>query len=91
MEVNLNSSLSRSAETVQPPARPAPTRPAANAMSFERTQALETMLNQASPLRPNLVAKAGGLVADPNYPTDGMLQQMAGLLATHLSQSGEGQ
>ena len=88
MEVKLNPGLSVNAGASQPVIRQPSTQPADQAMSFERTQALEKLLQQTSPVRPEAVAKASSLVADENYPSDGMLNQMAGLLANRLAQSG---
>jgi len=88
MEVNLNPGLSVNAGTGKPVLRQEETQPADTAMSFERTQALEKMLQQTSPVRPEAVAKASSLVADENYPSDGMLNQLAGLLASKLGQAG---
>jgi hypothetical protein len=88
MEVKLNPGLSVNAGASQPVVRPTSTQPADTAMSFERTQALEKILQQTSPVRPEAVARASSLVADENYPSDGMLNQLAGLLANKLGQSG---
>ncbi len=88
MEVNLNPGTNVNAGTSQPVIRQPSTQPADNAMSFEGTQALEKILQQTSPVRPEAVAKASSLVADENYPSDGMLNQLAGLLANKLGQSG---
>jgi hypothetical protein len=88
MEVKLTPGLSVNAGASQPVTRQPSTQPAANAMPFERTQALEKILQQTSPVRPEAVAKASGLVADKNYPADGMLNQLAGLLASKLGQAG---
>jgi hypothetical protein len=56
-------------------------------MSFERTQALEKILQQTSPVRPEAVAKASTLVNDENYPSERVLSQMAGLLAAKIGGS----
>jgi len=88
MEVKLNPGLSVNAGASQPVIRQPSTQPADTAMSFERTQALENILQQTSPVRPEAVARASSLVADENYPSDGMLNQLAGLLANKLGQSG---
>jgi hypothetical protein len=89
MEVNLNPGLSLNAGASQPVTRRPTSQPADNAMSFEPTQALEKLLLQTSPVRPEAVAKASSLVADENYPSDGMLNQIAGLLANKLGQAGD--
>jgi len=56
-------------------------------MSFERTQALEQALKNAPTVRPDAVIRAGKLVADPDYPSDDLLNQMAGLLTKNLDRS----
>jgi hypothetical protein len=90
MEVKLNPGLSVSPGTGQPVVRQKNIQPADNTMSFERSQGLEKILQQTSPLRPEAVAKASALAADENYPPDGVLNQVAGLLADKLGTSGNG-
>ena len=53
-------------------------------MSFERTQSLEQSLASIPKVRPEKVAQAAALVADPNYPSDVQLNKMAGLLAGQI-------
>ena len=50
-------------------------------MSIGRTQALEQTLQNTPVVRPEEVSRASALVADENYPSDEMLNKMAGLLA----------
>ncbi len=60
-------------------------------MSFERTQALEKTLQETPQVRPEAVAQASALVSDENYPSDALLNKMAGLLANKISGAGTGQ
>ncbi len=87
MEVNLNPGQSVNAETAQPVARPTQPQTVTPAMSFERTSALESRLQQVSSLRPEKVLMASSLAADPNYPSENQMTQLAGLLASKLGQS----
>jgi hypothetical protein len=90
MEVNFNPSLSVNTGSGQLVVRQNNIQPADTTMSFDRTQALEKTLQQATPVRPEVVAKASALVADENYPSDSVLNQMAGLLSSKLGQSNTG-
>ena len=54
-------------------------------MSFERTNSLEQSLKDAPQVRPEKVAQASALVADASYPSDEVLNRMAGLLAKHIN------
>jgi hypothetical protein len=90
MEVKLNPGQSVSPGAGQPVVRQQNIQPADNTMSFERSQGLEQILQQTSPLRPEAVAKASALVADSNYPPDGVLKQVAGLFANNLGSTGKG-
>ncbi len=87
MEVNFNPSLSVNTGSGPTVVRQNNTQPADTTMSFDRTQALEKTLQQASPVRPEVVAKASALIADENYPSDSVLNQMAGLLSAKLGRA----
>ena len=56
-------------------------------MSIGRTQALEQSLQETPQIRPEMVARANALVADENYPSDDLLNQLAGHLANNLGNS----
>jgi hypothetical protein len=84
MEIELNPGLNANAGIARPYARPENTQPAENTMPFERTQALEKTLKENS-LRPETVARANDLVADQNYPSDELLDKIAGVLAGHIN------
>jgi hypothetical protein len=71
------------------PVRPAAARPAAAAaddssVSFDATQSLQQAVKQAPPVRPEKVAQASALVSDGNYPSDAVLNRLAGFLADRL-------
>lgn len=54
-------------------------------MSFEQTTSLQQSLRDANQVRPEKVAQASALVADASYPSDEVLNRVAGLLAEHIS------
>jgi hypothetical protein len=85
MEVEFNPSLNVNPGASQPVNRREKIQPADTTMSFERTQALEKSLQETPPVRPEAVARASALIADENYPSDGTLNKMAGLLAGNLN------
>jgi hypothetical protein len=72
----------------QSPARPAGTAAADNTgendPSFETAQFARSQPKPAAEVRPEKVARAAALVADPNYPSNAQLSKLAGLLAKHL-------
>jgi hypothetical protein len=84
MEIEFNPGLNANAGIAQPIARRGNTQPAENTMPFERTQALEKTLKETS-VRPEAVARASALVADANYPSDKLLNRLAGVLAGHIN------
>ncbi len=53
-------------------------------MSIGRTQALEQTLQATPSVRPEAVTRASALVADENYPSDDLLDRIAGHLAGSL-------
>lgn len=97
MEVNLNSNQNRIIDYTKSVADRGASAAASNAgstasasntdktMSFERTNALEETLRQTSSVRPDKVAQAKALVADPNYPSNEALSRMSDLLAQHIN------
>jgi hypothetical protein len=85
MEIDFNNpGLNANAGVSQPVARRDSTKSADDTMPFERTQALEKNLQQTS-VRPEMVARASALAADENYPSDEVLNKVAGLLAGHIN------
>ena len=86
MEVDFNPGRSPIAGYSPPVVRRDPsTATADNTMSFERTNSLEQSLKDAPQVRPEKVAQASALVADPGYPSDEALNRLAGLLARHIN------
>jgi hypothetical protein len=51
---------------------------------FASSSALESAVRNLPASRPDAVARAGELAADPNYPPPGALRQISSLLASHL-------
>jgi len=84
MEIEFNPGLKATAGSSQPTDRRANIQPAENIMPFERTQALEKTLSGSS-VRPEIVARASALAADENYPSDELLNKVAGVLAGHIN------
>jgi hypothetical protein len=84
MEIEFNPGLKADAAVSQPITCRENTQPAENTMPFERTQALEKTLKENS-IRPETVARASALVADENYPSDELLNKVAGVLARHIN------
>jgi hypothetical protein len=65
--------------------RETPAIAADNTMSFDQTTSLEQSLRDSSQVRPEKIAQANALVADAGYPSDEVLNRMAGLLAQHIN------
>jgi hypothetical protein len=85
MEIEFNPGQKANVEVSAPVARRENTQSAENTMPFERTQALEKSLKESS-IRPEAVARANALVADENYPSDKLLDKVAGVLAGHINE-----
>jgi len=86
MEVDFNPGRSPIVGVNQPAIRREPSAKAADTtMSFDQTTSLEQALKNSAQVRPDKVAQASALVADPSYPSDEVLSRMAGLLARHLN------
>jgi hypothetical protein len=62
----------------------APKAPAATPDSLDTTAAYKSAQTQTPPARPEKIARASALVADPNYPSDQDLNRLAGFLASKL-------
>jgi hypothetical protein len=85
MEIEFNPSLTVTNTPVgSSAARPVSTQPGENAMPFENTQAIEQTLKDTSNVRPDVVAKASALLADPSWPSDESLNQVANVLAQNI-------
>lgn len=86
MEVDFNPGRSPITGGNQPVARrEPPAATTANPMTIDQTTSLQQSLKDSSQLRPEKVAQASALVADPGYPSDDDLDRLAGLLAQHLN------
>ena len=62
----------------------APQAPVAPQDSFDSTAALKSAQNQTPASRPEKIARANALLADPSYPSDQVLDKLAGFLAAKL-------
>jgi hypothetical protein len=86
MEVDFNTGRNPIAGASQPASRPeATSKQETTNMSFERTTALEQSLKAIPLVRPEKLAQATALAADPNYPSNEKLNHLADLFATHLN------
>ena len=89
MEVSTNFSAS-GVGGITPQKRSAPAAKAAAAPdSFANSSALEEAVKNLPASRPEAVAQARDLIADPNYPSAETLRQISHLLADHLSSGDE--
>lgn len=87
MEVEFNAGITGNSPVSQSPVRRAPAQSAASAMSIEYTQALEQTLKETPTIRPGAVEGATALLSDPNYPSDEVLNRVAGVLAQNINNS----
>jgi hypothetical protein len=85
MEVEFNVGLGANNPVSQSPVRREATPPAASAMSFENTQALEQTLKEVPTVRPEAVERASALLSDANYPSDEVLNRVATVLAQNIT------
>jgi hypothetical protein len=89
MEVNTNFSAGGvGGITPRKPAAPA-AKPAAAPDAFARSNALEQAVKNLPASRPEAVAQARELAADPNYPPAEVLRQVSRLLAGRLTAESE--
>jgi len=85
MEVNTNIS-SGGVGGITPQKRSAPAaRSAAAPDAFASSKALDSAIKNLPASRPDAVARARELVADPTYPSAATLRQVSTLLASQLS------
>ena len=89
MEVNTNIS-SGGVGGITPPkwSAPAAQRPVATD-SFASSNAIDSALKNLPASRPDAVARARELVADPTYPSADTLRQVSSLLARQLTSAAE--
>jgi hypothetical protein len=86
MEVDFNPGRSPIIGVNQPVVRREPSATATdNTMSFDQTSSLQQSLKDSAQIRPEKVAQATALAADASYPSDDVLNRMAGLLAQHIN------
>jgi hypothetical protein len=62
---------------------------AAGAEPFSSSTALEEALGNLPASRPDAVAQAQALIADPNYPSSDTMRQVSNLLAKSLMSASE--
>ena len=84
MEVEFNAGLAANNSVSQSPVRRETTPPAASAMSFSNTQALEQTLKEIPTVRPEAVDRASALLSDAEYPSDEALNRVAAVLSQNI-------
>lgn len=85
MEVDFNTGRQPIAGASQPiTRRESASKTESTNMSFERITSLEQTLQKIPLARPEKVAQATALAADPNYPSAPELSRLADLFAQHL-------
>ena len=55
-----------------------------SSVSFDATQSLQQTLKDVPQVRPEKVAQASALLSNGNYPSDAVLNRLAGFLANRL-------
>jgi hypothetical protein len=85
MEIDFNPGRVPKMEPNQTVARPSASAPA-DETSFPSTAALLDKLKNQSDVRPDVVARAKGLVSDLKYPPDDVLDRIAVLLAINAQE-----
>lgn len=86
MEVDFNPGHRPVLGSNPPAGRRAPSAVTADhTMSFDQTTSLEQSLKDSAQIRPEKVAQASNLIADPSYPSDEVLNRMADLLARNIN------
>ena len=85
MEVEFNVGLAVSNPVSQPSVSRESVQPAASAMSFENTQALEQTLNEIPTVRPETVERAAALLSNAGYPSDEVLDRVAAILSQSIN------
>ena len=85
MEVEFNVGLAATNPVSQSSVRRESVQPAASAMSFENTQALEQTLTEIPTVRPEAVDRATALLSDANYPSDETLDRVATVLSQNIN------
>jgi hypothetical protein len=89
MEVN-TSYGSSGVGGITPPNRSTPSaKPAGATDSFSRTSGLDQTLQSLPASRPDAVAYAKSLIADPGYPSADTMKQVSNLLAENLTSDSE--
>ena len=83
MRIDTNSELSRAARIQAPaPLRKTPTEP--KTADLAKTDALDAALKAMPDVRPEQVARAKALIRESGYPSDKVVNQVAGVLAKHI-------
>ena len=83
MEIEFNPGRVPKVEPGQTVARPSASASVDNT-SFQGSAALQDALKNQTDIRPDVVARAKGLVSDTKYPPDDVLDRIAVLLAINV-------
>jgi hypothetical protein len=85
MEVKLNNSASPVSQVLARVIKSAKTQPSEAVASFARSDALNRTLAATPDVRPDVVARARQLVAQPAYPPKDVLERIARLISSEIS------
>ena len=85
MEIRSNMKIGSLKGTVPTPSSTPAPKPAGDEASFPGAAALESALGKVPDVRSEAVARAQQLIADPGYPSAGMVKQLSTFLASRLT------
>lgn len=84
MDINLNPQVGSVGKIATGPVKPRDATPAADDVVLDESRALEARFSDAPEVRPDVVARARALVADPQYPPAETIRKIANLLAINF-------
>lgn len=84
MDINLNPQVGAVARAATGQVRPREAAPPGNDVVLDESRALEARFEAAPDIRPEVVERARGLVADPQYPPAETIRKIAQLLAINV-------
>ena len=73
------------AANIEKAAKPATPATGSSVSAFQEAHQLNQAMANTPTVRADQVARAKALIADPNFPSSGQLEKVAGLLANNLS------
>ena len=85
MQIEFNTSRITKPNAGQPVSRQDTTPSATDTTSFTAAATLEAQLKDVPAVRTDKVALAQSLISNPDYPSAGVLDKVAGLLSAHIA------